>query len=178
MQAIAWEVLRLEDEAPGSVLDRDFLREHTEGFDAFREALRAAPIDDLVRESGVSRAEIREAARRYARAERTIVCWAMGLTQHRHAVANVREMVGHGIGSAFHEDPQVPNYGKPKRGARLAPGMTIAIEPMLNIGNHEIRTLPDKWTVVTKDASLSAHFEHTVAIGKNGDGPRILTQVE
>ena len=87
----------------------------------------------------------------------------------------VREMVGHGIGSAFHEDPQVPNYGKPKRGPRLAPGMTIAIEPMLNLGTHEIRTLADKWTVVTKDASLSAHFEHTVAIGQNGDGPRILT---
>ena len=88
----------------------------------------------------------------------------------------VREMVGHGIGSAFHEDPQVPNYGKPKRGPRLAPGMTIAIEPMLNIGTHEIRTLADKWTVVTRDASLSAHFEHTVAIGSNGDPPRILTQ--
>ena len=88
----------------------------------------------------------------------------------------VREMVGHGIGSAFHEDPQVPNYGKPKRGPRLAAGMTIAIEPMLNIGTHEIRTLADKWTVVTKDASLSAHFEHTVAIGVNGDPPRILTQ--
>jgi len=90
----------------------------------------------------------------------------------------VREMVGHGIGSAFHEDPQVPNYGKPKRGPRLAAGMTIAIEPMLNIGTHEIRTLADKWTVVTKDASLSAHFEHTVAIGYNGDAPRILTQAE
>ena len=87
----------------------------------------------------------------------------------------VREMVGHGIGSSFHEDPQVPNYGKPKRGPRLAPGMTIAIEPMLNIGTHEIRTLPDKWTVVTRDGSLSAHFEHTVAIGKTGDSPRILT---
>ena len=90
----------------------------------------------------------------------------------------VREMVGHGIGSAFHEDPQVPNYGKPKRGPRLAPGMTIAIEPMLNIGTYEIRTLPDKWTVVTKDGSLSAHFEHTVAIGSNGDPPRILTRAE
>jgi methionyl aminopeptidase len=90
----------------------------------------------------------------------------------------VREMVGHGIGSAFHEDPQVPNYGKPKRGPRLAPGMTIAIEPMLNAGTHEIRTLNDKWTVVTRDGSLSAHFEHTVAIGNNGDPPRILTQAE
>ena len=88
----------------------------------------------------------------------------------------VREMVGHGIGSAFHEEPQVPNFGKPKRGARLVPGMTIAIEPMVNVGGAEIRTLADKWTVVTVDGSLSAHFEHTVAIGENGESPRILTK--
>lgn len=87
----------------------------------------------------------------------------------------VRELVGHGIGSSFHEDPQVPNYGKPRRGARLMPGMTIAIEPMVNAGAAEIRTLEDKWTVVTEDGSLSAHFEHTVAIGENGTPPRILT---
>lgn len=87
----------------------------------------------------------------------------------------VRELVGHGIGAAFHEEPQVPNYGKPKRGARLVPGMTIAIEPMINVGEAEIRTLADKWTVVTQDGSLSAHFEHTVAIGANGATPRILT---
>ena len=88
----------------------------------------------------------------------------------------VREMVGHGIGSAFHEEPQVPNFGKPKRGARLVPGMTIAIEPMVNVGGAEIRTLADKWTVVTVDGSLSAHFEHTVAIGENGEPARILTK--
>ncbi|HVP27969.1 MAG TPA: FdhF/YdeP family oxidoreductase [Myxococcota bacterium] len=93
LQAIARELLRLEEEAPGRVLDRDFLREHTEGFDAWREAVRALPEDELVAESGVSRREIRAAAEIYARAERTIVCWAMGLTQHRHAVANVREIV-------------------------------------------------------------------------------------
>jgi len=87
----------------------------------------------------------------------------------------VRELVGHGIGAAFHEEPQVPNYGKPKRGARLVPGMTIAIEPMINAGGAAIRTLGDKWTVVTEDGSLSAHFEHTVAIGENGAPPRILT---
>jgi len=87
----------------------------------------------------------------------------------------VRELVGHGIGSSFHEDPQVPNYGKPRRGPRLMPGMTIAIEPMVNAGAAEIRTLDDKWTVVTEDGSLSAHFEHTVAIGENGTPPRILT---
>jgi len=88
----------------------------------------------------------------------------------------VRELVGHGIGASFHEDPQVPNYGKPHRGPRLAPGMTIAIEPMVNVGGPEIRTLDDKWTVVTDDGSLSAHFEHTVAIVENGGPPRILTQ--
>jgi methionyl aminopeptidase len=85
----------------------------------------------------------------------------------------VRELVGHGIGTRFHEEPQVPNYGKPKRGTRLQPGMTIAIEPMITVGNPLTRTLPDKWTVVTADGSLSAHFEHTVAITL--DGPRILT---
>jgi len=87
----------------------------------------------------------------------------------------VRELVGHGIGTSFHEEPQVPNFGKPKRGARLATGMTIAIEPMVNVGRPDIRTLDDKWTVVTVDGSLSAHFEHTVAI--EPDGPRILTTV-
>jgi len=90
----------------------------------------------------------------------------------------VRELVGHGIGSSFHEEPQVPNYGKPRRGPRLMPGMTIAIEPMVNVGGPEIRTLDDKWTVVTQDGSLSAHFEHTVAILENGGPPRILTLTE
>jgi methionyl aminopeptidase len=87
----------------------------------------------------------------------------------------VRELVGHGIGASFHEEPQVPNYGKPKRGPRLVTGMTIAIEPMVNAGGPEIHTLDDKWTVVTDDGSLSAHFEHTVAISEAGGPPRILT---
>jgi len=90
----------------------------------------------------------------------------------------VRELVGHGIGSSFHEEPQVPNYGKPKRGARLMPGMTIAIEPMVNVGGPDIRTLADKWTVVTQDGSLSAHFEHTVAVLADGGPPRILTTAD
>ena len=85
----------------------------------------------------------------------------------------VRDLVGHGIGTGFHEEPQVPNYGKPKRGIRLVPGLTIAIEPMVNVGKPGIRTMPDKWTVVTIDGTRSAHFEHTVAITE--DGPRILT---
>ncbi|MBK7783800.1 MAG: type I methionyl aminopeptidase [Gemmatimonadetes bacterium] len=86
----------------------------------------------------------------------------------------VRELVGHGIGTQFHEEPQVPNHGHPKRGPRLLEGMTIAIEPMITAGHYATKTLPDKWTVVTADGSLSAHFEHTVAITKAG--PRILTQ--
>jgi methionyl aminopeptidase len=85
----------------------------------------------------------------------------------------VRDLVGHGIGTGFHEEPQVPNYGKPKRGIRLVPGLTIAIEPMVNVGKPGIRTMPDKWTVVTMDGTRSAHFEHTVAITE--EGPRILT---
>ena len=85
----------------------------------------------------------------------------------------VRELVGHGIGRSMHEPPNVPNYGRAGRGVRLEEGMTLAIEPMVNIGGHEVQTLRDNWTVVTKDRSLSAHFEHTVAIGKKG--PDILT---
>jgi methionyl aminopeptidase len=85
----------------------------------------------------------------------------------------VRDLVGHGIGVAFHEEPQVPNYGKPRRGTKLVPGLTIAIEPMVNIGSPTTRTMPDRWTVVTVDGSRSAHFEHTVAITETG--PRVLT---
>ena len=86
----------------------------------------------------------------------------------------VRDLVGHGIGVEFHEEPQVPNYGKPKRGTKLVPGLTIAIEPMVNIGSANTRTMPDRWTVVTVDGSRSAHFEHTVAITETG--PRVLTK--
>jgi methionyl aminopeptidase len=85
----------------------------------------------------------------------------------------VRDLVGHGIGVGFHEDPQVPNYGKPKRGVRLQPGLTIAIEPMVNVGKPGTRTMPDRWTVVTVDGTRSAHFEHTIAVTENG--PRVLT---
>jgi len=84
--------------------------------------------------------------------------------------------VGHGIGTQFHEEPQVPNFGKRHHGARLMPGMTLAIEPMVNVGGPEIRTLTDRWTVVTADGSLSAHFEHTVVITENG--ARILTKAD
>lgn len=87
----------------------------------------------------------------------------------------VRDFVGHGVGASLHEDPSVPNYGTPGRGVRLLPGMTIAIEPMINMGGYEIKSLADGWTIKTKDGSLSAHFEHTIAI--TADGPKILTVV-
>lgn len=87
----------------------------------------------------------------------------------------VRDYVGHGIGRNMHEDPQIPNYGSPGRGPRLKSGMTLAIEPMINLGTHEVRSLSDGWTVVTTDGKRSAHFEHSVAI--TPDGPEILTKL-
>lgn len=86
----------------------------------------------------------------------------------------VRDFVGHGVGASLHEAPEVPNFGKPGHGVRLMPGMTLAIEPMINVGRPEVRVLPDGWTVKTKDGKLSAHFEHTVAI--TAEGPVIMTQ--
>jgi methionyl aminopeptidase len=116
--------------------------------------------------------------------ERAIACCTpdhrlqdIGAAIQDHAAANgysiVRELVGHGIGQAMHEAPQVPNYGQPGRGLRLRPGLVIAIEPMLNQGGPGVSTLADGWTIVTDDRSLSAHFEHSVAITE--DGPVVLT---
>ena len=90
-----------------------------------------------------------------------------------HGFSVVREFVGHGIGASLHEEPQIANYGEPGRGPRLAEGMTLAIEPMVNMGKPGVKVLADCWTAVTKDGSLSAHFEHTVAVTK--DGPLVLT---
>jgi methionyl aminopeptidase len=92
-----------------------------------------------------------------------------------HGFSVVREFVGHGIGASLHEEPQIANYGEPGRGPRLAEGMTLAIEPMVNMGKAAVKVLSDGWTAVTKDGSLSAHFEHTVAVTK--DGYEILTLV-
>lgn len=86
----------------------------------------------------------------------------------------VREYVGHGIGAELHEEPQIPNYGIPDKGPRLKPGMVLAIEPMVNVGERHVKTLEDDWTVVTVDGSLCAHFEHTIAI--TTDGFEILTK--
>ena len=90
-----------------------------------------------------------------------------------HGYSVVREFVGHGIGTRLHEEPQVPNYGPPGRGPRLAEGMVLAIEPMVNQGRPAVRVLADGWTAVTVDGSLSAHFEHTVAVTR--DGAEVLT---
>jgi methionyl aminopeptidase len=92
-----------------------------------------------------------------------------------HGFSVVREFVGHGIGERMHEEPQIPNYGEPGHGPRLTEGMVLAIEPMVNVGKAPVKVLKDGWTAVTRDGSLSAHFEHTVAV--TADGPMILTRI-
>ena len=101
------------------------------------------------------------------------ISWAIQNHIETHGYSVVRELVGHGVGRSMHEEPNVPNYGRPGQGPRLRAGMTIAIEPMVNEGRAAVKTLSDRWTVVTADNSLSAHYEHTVAI--LSDGPEILT---
>ena len=102
----------------------------------------------------------------------------LGHAVQRHVEANgfsvVREFVGHGIGTSLHEEPQIPNYGEPGQGPRLRAGMVLAIEPMVNMGRAEVRVLDDGWTAVTQDGSLSAHFEHTIAV--MADGPVVLSR--
>ena len=104
----------------------------------------------------------------------------IGWAVQRHVEANgfsvVRDFVGHGIGAALHEEPQVPNFGSPGKGPRLKPGMVLAIEPMVNVGRPAVKVLSDGWTAVTRDGSLSAHFEHTVAV--TAGEPWILTARE
>lgn len=101
-----------------------------------------------------------------------VSCAVQAYVEHSH-LAVVRNYVGHGIGQDMHEEPQVPNFGLPGRGPVLQQGIVLAIEPMVNLGTWEVKVLKDQWTVVTADGSLSAHFEHTVALGENG--PEVLT---
>jgi methionyl aminopeptidase len=108
------------------------------------------------------------AGRRLTDISAAVEAWAK---PHEYGV--VEKYVGHGVGRALHEDPSVPNYGRPGRGPKLVPGLVIAVEPMFNLGGAATRVLDDDWTVVTDDGSLSAHWEHTVAITE--DGPRVLT---
>ncbi len=98
---------------------------------------------------------------------------AIQVATEEHGFSVVRSLVGHGVGRAMHEEPQIPNYGEPGRGPVLAPGMTFAIEPMINAGSPDVVVHDDQWSISTADGSLSAHFEHTVAI--TDDGPRVLT---
>jgi len=101
------------------------------------------------------------------------ISWAVQSMCEAEGYGVVREFVGHGIGRSMHEDPQLPNFGNPGKGPRLKAGMVLAIEPMINAGSAEVKVLQDGWTAITVDGSISAHFEHTVAITK--DGPVILT---
>ena len=100
--------------------------------------------------------------------------WAVEEYVTKRGYSVVTAFVGHGIGRAMHEDPAVPNYGRPGMGPRLKPGLVLAIEPMINLGGSEVKTLADQWTAVTVDHSLSAHFEHSVAITENG--PVVLSR--
>jgi len=104
------------------------------------------------------------------------ISFAIQSLVERNGFSVVRDFVGHGIGRSLHEEPQVPNFGSPGLGVRLKAGMVLAIEPMINAGGSEVKILQDGWTAVTKDGSLSAHFEHTVAITE--DGPVILTRLD
>jgi methionyl aminopeptidase len=101
------------------------------------------------------------------------VSHAIQMHVEAHGFSVVRAFVGHGIGRALHEEPQVPNFGDPGRGPQLKPGMVLAIEPMVTMGSWEVRILDDGWTAVTKDGSLAAHFEHTIAVTESG--PEVLT---
>ena len=103
------------------------------------------------------------------------ISYAIQRTVEAAGFSVVRQYVGHGIGTELHEAPEVPNFGTAGRGIRLLPGMTLAIEPMVNVGGFDVKVLPDGWTVLTKDGSLSAHFEHTVVI--TPDGPKIMTLI-
>ena len=95
------------------------------------------------------------------------ISWAIQSYAEKNGLSVVRDFVGHGIGRALHEEPQVPNFGKPNQGIKLQEGMALAIEPMLNLGSYEVEVLADGWTVVTKDRKRSGHFEQTVLIGKS-----------
>lgn len=103
------------------------------------------------------------------------ISWAIQTCAERNGYAVVREYTGHGIGRKMHEDPQIPNFGEPGRGALLKPGMTFALEPMVIAGDYHTKVLDDNWTVVTLDGQLSAHFEHTVAVTEGE--PEILTRL-
>jgi methionyl aminopeptidase len=133
------------------------------------------PVDEESRRLLETTREALELGVRQARAGRhlTDIGQAVQERVERERFSVVRALVGHGVGLAVHEDPQVPNYGPAGKGPVLREGMVLAIEPMVNVGTYEVEILRDGWTVVTRDRSRSAHFEHTVAV--TADGPRVLT---
>ena len=134
--------------------------------DVSREALDLLKVTEECLYKGIDQARD---GNRLSDISNAVQTWA-----EKHDYGVVRDFVGHGIGSKPHEDPQVPNFGRSGRGPRLKAGMTLAIEPMINLGTHEVQTLSNNWTVVTLDRKLSAHFEHTIAI--TDDKPEILTK--
>jgi methionyl aminopeptidase len=129
------------------------------------EAQRLLEVAQEALEAGIAEARVGNRVGDISHAVQTVVEGA--------GFSVVRSLVGHGVGRDYHEDPHIPNFGEPGRGPRLAEGMTIAIEPMITAGTSEVVVAPDGWTISTADGSLSAHFEHTVAVTE--DGPRILT---
>ena len=130
----------------------------------------AQRLIDVTRESFYQGVAFARAGNRLGDIGHAVQAYAEG-----HGYGVVRKYIGHGVGTHLHEEPDVPNYGTPGRGCRLYPGMTIAIEPMVNEGTADVKEMPDGWTVVTADGGLSAHYEHTVAI--TNDGPILLTDV-
>jgi methionyl aminopeptidase len=160
---------------PGDVIGIDVGVEK-DGF--FGDAARTWPVGEVSEEATRLLAVAREALMKgiaQAVAGRRIgdISHAIQTHAEQAGFSVVRSLVGHGIGRAMHEEPQVPNFGPPDRGPRLMAGQVLAIEPMVNAGGPDVVTRPDGWTVVTRDGSLSAHFEHTVAVGTNG--PEILS---
>jgi methionyl aminopeptidase len=135
--------------------------------DQNREAERLLKVTQEALEIGLDKAKVGNYLGDISHAIQTYV--------EENGFAVVRELVGHGIGKSMHEEPQVPNFGKPGTGPALVPGMVLAIEPMVNSGTYKIETKADGWTIISADGSLSAHFEHTVAITENG--PMVLTNL-
>jgi methionyl aminopeptidase len=164
--------------AAGDVLSIDVGAE-LDGF--FGDAAVTVPVGPISKEAArllrVTEESLYEAIAQ-ARIGRRVSDVSHAVQRHieAHGYSVVREFVGHGIGQSMHEEPQIPNFGKPGHGPRLAEGMVLAIEPMVNMGLPGVRLLDDGWTAVTKDGSLSAHFEHTVAV--TASGPLVLTDAD
>ncbi len=147
----------------------------------FADAARTFPIGRIDAESQrllqVTRESLNQGIRRAIEGNRVSdISWAVQSFAEKNGYSVVRQYVGHGIGRKLHDEPQVPNYGRPNEGPRLVAGMALAIEPMVNVGSHEVEILKDGWTAVTRDRKRSCHFEETVIVGKGC--AEILTQVQ